>query len=419
MIFNEKKGPFGKINFRFGDVAEKSGEGTEDYFQLRFEGFSPKGGTKFHKVLFSIALFAKTLVAYFVSKLGHLINGFFGSFDWFVLSLNRFKSFLTAKLIWSRGRLGRPIATFFVMSASFLIFTFGEIFNSTHFVSSQELNPDYLATTIDIIPQKNTAITKVPESRKHAEALIYVVRGGDTLSSIGNEFKISTDALKYVNGLTDRSILKVGSELTIPPVSGLIHAVASGDTLSSIAAKYDVASQAIADFNYILDTSSLALGTELVIPGAKVPMSVIPAAPSLPSGIPGVGYAPAPASSTFCVWPSSVRLITQYFTWYHNGVDIATPIGTSMPPLYACTSGVVTRSGWDPFGLGLHISIDHGDGYETVYGHMSRIDVGYGERVSRGQVIGLMGNTGRSTGAHVHFMVKYNGVAQNPLNYTQ
>jgi len=189
--------------------------------------------------------------------------------------------------------------------------------------------------------------------------------------------------------------------------------------LSSIATKYDVASQAIADFNYILDTSSLALGTELVIPGAKVPTPVIPAVPSLPSGIPGGGYAPAPVSSTFCVWPSSVRIITQYFTWYHNGVDIATPIGTAMPPLYACTSGVVTRSGWNPWGLGLHVSIDHGNGYETVYGHMSRIDVGYGERVSRGQVIGLMGTTGRSTGPHVHFMVKYNGVAQNPLNYMQ
>jgi len=419
MIFNGKNGSFGRVNFNSEKEKSARERTNEDYFQLSFEGFSTKGGTKFHKVLSSVALFAKALIAYFVSKLVQLINGLFGSFSWFVFSLDRFKAFLTAKLIWSRGRLGRPVATFFVMGAAFLIFTFGEIFNSTHFVSSQELNPDYLATTIDIIPQKNTAITKVPESRKHAEAFIYAVQGGDTLSSIGNRFKISMSALKYVNSLNDNSLLKVGQELTIPPISGLIHTVEDGDTLSSIAAKYDVASQAIADFNYILDTSSLALGTELVIPGAKVPTPVIPAAPSLPGGIPGGGYAPAPASSTFCVWPSSVRIITQYFTWYHNGVDIASPIGTAMPPLYACTSGVVTRSGWNPWGLGLHIVIDHGNGYETVYGHMSRLDVGYGERVSRGQVIGLMGSTGRSTGAHVHFMVKYNGVAQNPLNYTR
>jgi len=417
MIFNGKNDPFGRIDYRLVGREKENAERTEDYFQLSFEGFSPKGSTRFRKILSSLKLFIKALVVYFLSKLGKFVTGFFGMFGWFVLSLDKFKAFLTAKLIWSRGRLGRPIATFFVMSASFLVFTFGEIFNSTRFVSSQELNPDYLSTTIDIIPQRNTAVTIVPESRKRSEAFAYVIQGGDTLSSIGNKFKISTDALKYVNGLTDRSILTVGKELTIPPVSGLIHTVESGDTLSSIAIKYDVASQAVADFNYILDTSSLALGTELVIPGAKVPTVVVPATPSLPGGVPSGGYAPAPASDTFCVWPTSVRIITQYFTWYHNGVDIANPIGTAAPPLYACTGGVVIRSGWDPWGLGLLIRIDHGNGYETAYGHMSRLDVGYGERVSRGQVIGLMGSTGRSTGSHVHFMVKYNGVAQNPLNY--
>ena len=88
-----------------------------------------------------------------------------------------------------------------------------------------------------------------------------------------------------------------------------------------------------------------------------------------------------------------------------------------MPPTYASSSGTVTRAGWGPWGLGLHISIDHGNGFETVYGHLSRIEDGYGQRVSQGQVIGLMGNTGRSTGAHLHFTVKYNGVAQNPYNY--
>ena len=90
-----------------------------------------------------------------------------------------------------------------------------------------------------------------------------------------------------------------------------------------------------------------------------------------------------------------------------------------MPPILACDSGTVTKSGWDPFGLGLNIIIDHGDGYQTVYGHLSRLDVSYGEKVGRGEQIGIMGSTGRSTGPHVHFMVKYNGAAQNPLDYTQ
>ena len=89
-----------------------------------------------------------------------------------------------------------------------------------------------------------------------------------------------------------------------------------------------------------------------------------------------------------------------------------------MPPIFACTDGTVTRAGWDPWGLGLHVRIDHGNGYETVYGHMSSINISYGQRVSRGSVVGVMGSTGRSTGPHVHFMVNFNGSAQNPLNYT-
>ncbi len=391
---------------------------SRDYFQLKFDGFSVGGRTKIYQFLYSIKLFAKALSFYFVIKFNKLVTGFInGAFlSWKFAHAT--KDLFIAKLIWSRGRLGRPVATFVVMTIAFLIFLFGEIFSNTKFVSSQEISPDYLATSTDIIPQKNIALTAIPEDRKRSESFIYVVQGGDTLSGIGEKFRISTDALKYINRLTDYSVLSVGQELTIPPVSGLIHEVESGDTLLSIARKYDVPSQAIADFNYILDTSKLAIGTELVIPGGSVPEQVVlpPMAPIIP-GYPGEGYAPVSPSSSFCAWPTSVWVITQYFSWYHNGVDIATPHGTAMPPLYACTGGTVTRSGWDPWGLGLHVQIDHGNGYETVYGHMSRIDVGYGEYVNRGQVIGLMGNTGRSTGSHVHFMVKYNGIPQNPLDY--
>lgn len=387
------------------------------YSQLKFEGFSVEGRTGFHKLLNLFRGFIRALLFYVLSKIGQIIRGVGHSFVWAKNTSHYLKDLLISKLIWSRGRLGRPIATSIIMLGAFLVFTFGEIFNSTRLVSSQELHPDFLTSSTDIIPQKNVALTSIPEDRKGVVAFNYTVLGGDTLSSIGAEFRISVDALKYVNGLTDSSILQVGDVLTIPPVTGLIHTVESGDTLSSIAGKYDVPSQAIADFNYILDTSKLAVGTELVIPGGKVPEQVVPfTVPSVTS--PSVGtFGAAQPSSNFCVWPSSVRILTQYFSWYHNGVDIASPAGTAMPPLYACTSGVVTRSGWDPWGLGLHVRIDHGNGYETVYGHMSRIDVGYGERVSRGQVIGLMGSTGRSTGPHVHFMVIYGGVSQNPLGY--
>jgi len=383
---------------------------SKRFYQLRFKGFSP------NKMI--LRAFAGDLIKYILTKLADLGTAFSYT-AWLSKKLpDEAKNYLVKKLIWSRGRLGRPIANLAVMILAFLVFTFGEILNSTRFVSGGEIDPDYLTFTSDIIPNMQTATTLVPESRKRAESFDYIVVAGDTLSSIGEKFKISTDALKYVNNLTDYSILALGQKVVIPPVSGLIHTIEEGDNLESIAKKYDVPSQSIADFNYILDTSKLAVGSELVIPGAKVPQPVIPITPSLPYAPAPGGLPPAEPSQNFCVWPTSTRIITQYFAWYHNGVDISKPSNMGFPPIYSCRSGTVVRAGWDPFGLGLHVRIDHGSGYETVYGHMSSVYVSYGQQVSRGEVIGLMGSTGRSTGPHVHFMVKYGDVPQNPLNYT-
>jgi len=368
---------------------------------------------KIKKIAHPLALFVKAVVKYFLKKsqaLGSFTILLFKSAVDFAKWL---KAFIVKKLIWSRGRLGRPIANLVVLVVALMVFMFGEVLNSSRFVNSQEIDPDYLDNVTDIIPNRNVATTTIPDERKQTESFAYVIQSGDTLSSIGERFKISADALKYVNGLTDYSILSVGDAITIPPVSGLIHKVKSGDTLDSIADKYEVPSQAVADFNYILDTSKLAVGTELVIPGAKVPQPVyIP---------PSYGYQPPitglPSLGDGFIWPTSTRIITQYFAWYHNGIDIAVPWGWGMPPLFASSGGTVTRAGWDPWGLGLHVAVNHGNGFETVYGHMSRIDVGYGQTVSKGQVIGLMGNTGRSTGPHVHFIIKYNGIPRNPLNH--
>jgi murein DD-endopeptidase MepM/ murein hydrolase activator NlpD len=331
------------------------------------------------------------------------------------LTVDWLKAFTIKKLIWSRGRLGRPVANLIVLVIAFSVFTFGELLSSSRFVSSQEISEDYLINITDVIPNRNVATTLVPDERKQTESFAYTVEDGDTLSTIGELFKISSDALEYVNGLTSSSVLAIGDTLIIPPVSGLIHKVASGDTLGSIAEKYDVAPQAIADFNYILDTSTLAVGDELVVPGASVPTPVIPFIPNYPTA--PIYAFDVPSLGDGFIWPTTVNIITQYFAWYHNGIDIAVPWGWGMPPVYASSSGTVTRAGWDPWGLGLHVGIDHGNGFETVYGHLSRIDVGYGQRVSKGQGLGLMGNSGRSTGAHLHFTIKYNGVSQNPYNY--
>ncbi len=390
---------------------------SKRFFQLSFEGFRPGGRNKIEQFFNTWSVFFRTFYSYLIKRIQLLFKAVSLILFAIVSLPNKAKSVLIRKLIWSRGRLGRPIATTVVMSVAFLVFVVGEVFNSSTLLVNREVSADYLASTSDIIPPKNVATTTIPDIRKRTQPLKYNVEGGETLSSIGEKFKVSIDALKYVNSLTDSSILKVGQEVVIPPASGLVHEVEKGDSLASIAKKYDVPSQAIADFNYILDTSTLAVGTELVIPGAKVPEPVIPYIPVSPFIPSSMASGEAKASKNFCVWPTTVRIITQYFSWYHNGVDIATPWGGGMPPIFSCSGGTVVRAGWDPWGLGLHVRVDHGNGYQTIYGHMSRIDVGYGQQVSRGQIMGSMGSTGRSTGAHVHFMVQYNGIAQNPLNY--
>jgi LysM repeat protein len=391
---------------------------SERFFQLSFNGFTPRGRNRIERYLNTVSEFLGALFGYLRKRLTLGIL-YIGKLFLLLAGLTvTLKAFITRKLIWSRGRLGRSVATFAVMTAAFAVFLLGEVFNSSRLVNSQEISRDYLRNVSDIIPPKNIAMTSIPESRR-TESVVYVVEGGDTLYGIGEKFKVSTDAIKYVNSLTDYSVLKPGQEITIPPVIGLVHKVATGDSLQSIANKYEVPSQAIADFNYILDTSKLAVGTELVIPGAKVPETYI-APPTVATAFtPPTATVVAPTGKGWCMWPTSVRIVTQYFSWYHNGVDIATSWGSSMPPLYACSSGNVSRAGWDPFGLGLHVRVTHNNGYETVYGHMSKINVSYGEKVDKGQTIGLMGNTGRSTGPHVHFTIYYNGVPQNPMNFIQ
>lgn len=120
-------------------------------------------------------------------------------------------------------------------------------------------------------------------------------------------------------------------------------------------------------------------------------------------------------------WPSpGYTRITSKFGWrswsqsYHKGIDIGAPTGAN---IVASNSGKVVTSSYNSGGYGNYIIIDHGGGYLTVYGHLSRRSVSVGQQVNRGQVIGLCGSTGRSTGPHLHFEIRVNGVAQNPLNY--
>lgn len=256
----------------------------------------------------------------------------------------------------------------------------------------------------------------------------YTVESGDSLSSIAYQFDVSVATVLWANNLSERSTIRPGDVLKIPPASGVMYKVKNGDNLKKIATTFKASVIDIVNFNHLdEDGSDLKSGEEIMIPGGK-PVSVVvvskPTRPVIVSQSGGsvavpAGSRQAPGSAGF-VWPAGVHVVTQYFSWKHNALDIAGPMST---PIYAAKSGTVTISqcGWNG-GYGCYVVIDHGDGFSTRYGHNSRLLVVPGEYVETGQTIALMGNTGNVrgvTGIHSHFEVRINGRAVNPLGYVR
>lgn len=240
----------------------------------------------------------------------------------------------------------------------------------------------------------------------------YEVGEGETISEIAEDFGVSESTILWENDLSAQSQIAAGQTLRILPISGVAHKVAGGDTIYSIAKKYRANSQAIIDFpfNDIGDDFQLITGQSLVIPDGAPPEKPKP----VPTQYLARENIPTPdlGSGQFA-WPAAGDL-AQYFAWYHPAIDISNLGGG---PIYAADAGTVTVAGWpDNYGYGNRVIIDHGNGFTTLYGHMSGIYVSAGQKVSKGDAIGAMGSTGRSSGVHVHLEIRKDGVALNPLS---
>lgn len=254
--------------------------------------------------------------------------------------------------------------------------------------------------------------TETVESEKPRRDVIeYEVKAGDTLSAIAKNYGVDADSISYLNDFSKYRVLKPGEKIKIPPVSGVIVTVKSGDTIYSLAKKYGLpTAQSIVDWPYNIfandETFALSVGQTLVIPGGKPPEEKpVPARVIFKT-------TPVAGGTGQFLWPTT-GIITQYFSWYHPGDDIANSTGT---PVAAADSGRVVTVTRDNRDYGWHVIINHGNGYSTLYGHLSRIDVSEGQNVSRGQQVGLMGSTGRSTGPHLHFEIRTSGGRINPLS---
>jgi len=365
--------------------------------------------------------FLQTLITYiqligeFLSFLSLYLRGHLFEL---IIILEASKNFIVRFFQMKRGRYTRPflhVSTIMVlgigiMIAPLLADTF-PLFASS--ASALDKTPSPNAKEQSIAVDTNVFQT-AQSSNVRSKIIDYTVEKGDTISSIAQKFGISEDTIKWENDLTDDS-LSVGDMLKILPVTGIAHKVATGDTVYSIAKKYATDAQKIVDFPFNdfanPETFSLVVGQIVVVPDGVQPASQ----PTYTAPV----YASVPAfsgeQSGGFIWP--IRgLLTQYFTWYHTGLDIAGSVGT---PIYAAKAGAVAEAscGWN-YGYGCHVLMDNGGGYETMYAHMmQQPNVGVGQTVSQGQLIGYRGNTGRSTGPHTHFEIRIGGHVVNPLPY--
>lgn len=238
---------------------------------------------------------------------------------------------------------------------------------------------------------------------------MYRAKNGDNLWTIAERNGLDFYTLLSVNRLKKANELSVGQKLKIPNQRGILHKAHEGETLEDIALMYDVSIRRIIRVNRILNPTEIKPETDLFIPGARVTLAFSKRLLA-DSGVPVEFARPCRKcriSSRFGYRPDP-------FTGrrsFHPGVDFAPGYGASV---YASMSGIVTYAGWMG-GYGKLVVIRHRDGYSTRYGHLSRTVATKGRHIRQGQRIGYVGNTGRSTGAHLHFEIRKNGKPINPL----
>lgn len=249
----------------------------------------------------------------------------------------------------------------------------------------------------------------------------YVVERGDTPGGIARRFGIQPETLLGGNPLLSQesSLLQTGVELIILPIDGVLHDVQPGDTLESISTLYGIPTDEIIAYgpNNLEFPYRVYPATQIMVPGAvrEVFVWTPPTLASVTgSSYEGRGVRPVIVGTGTFVYPVNSRNYSQYYWYGHRGLDIALPEGSAV---FASDTGTVTFAGWNIYGYGNLIVVNHGNGFETFYAHLSAINVGPGQIVYQGNVIGATGNTGNSSGPHIHFEIRLNGNQDDPCWY--
>lgn len=240
---------------------------------------------------------------------------------------------------------------------------------------------------------------------------VYTIHKGDTLTGIAKMFDVSPNTILWANDINNPKSLTVGQTIVILPISGVKYTVKKGDTISSIAKKYRGDVKEITDYNNFIENQKLAEGDIVIIPDgeiAGVTYTAVAGAASNPTsklrGVYGL-----PNYTGYYIRPVACRK-TQGLHGY-NGLDFGCSLNTPVAAAAGGTILIAKTSGWNG-GYGNYILMQHSNGTYTLYGHLTRPIVSVGQIVAQGEVIGYTGNTGKSTGPHLHFEVRG---AKNPF----
>jgi len=278
---------------------------------------------------------------------------------------------------------------------------------------------------VSSIARKLQLKTNIPE-RERYESITYRVSRGDAMLSLAEKFKLTSETLLYVNTQLEDNPhnLKPGMELTIPPVDGLYHTWKEGDTFETVAEEFNTTADEIISFpgNRVdLTDPKIENGVTVMIPGGTRDLR------NWTQDLATSGGGGSSGSTNICGggpvaggfgWPAASHNISgNGYGPGHLALDIQANEGEAV---FAAGSGMVTmaQGGWN-YGYGNVVQIDHGNGYVTVYAHLSVINVGVCTPVGQGAVIGAAGNTGNSFGAHLHFEVRLGGSNINPYDIVQ
>jgi LysM repeat protein len=282
------------------------------------------------------------------------------------------------------------------------------------------------SSSIGII-RRTSVHTNIP-TRERTEVIEYTVTTGDSVFGIAQSFNLHPESILWANydQLNDSpDMLDPGMKLNVPPVDGVYYQWQDGDTLESVASKFEAKVDDILAWegnNFDLTNPQVEPGTWIMVPGGhrEFKQWLVPTIARSNSGVsksvlgPGAcegNYDGAYGSGAFA-WPTASHVLSGNDYWSgHLGIDIAGNLGDGV---FASDAGVIVFAGWANGGYGYMVMIDHGNGYQTLYAHLSAVSATCGQSVYTGTYIGAVGSTGNSTGPHLHFEVRYMGGFINP-----